>query len=78
MQIIAANIDRVYLVVTLKSPETQVAFIDRFLVAAEAYRIPTTILVNKIDLYGFSSSQISDKNYVEIIDLFNNFDLIFL
>ena len=26
---------------------------------------------NKIDLYGFSSSQISDKNYVEIIDLFN-------
>jgi len=28
-------------------------------------------LANKIDLYGFSSSQISDKNYVEIIDLFN-------
>ena len=28
-------------------------------------------LVNKIDLYGFSSSQINDNNYVEIIDLFN-------
>ena len=28
-------------------------------------------LANKIDLYGFSSSQINDKNYVEIIDLFN-------
>ena len=28
-------------------------------------------LANKIDLYGFSASQISDKNYVEIIDLFN-------
>ena len=52
MQIIAANIDRVYLVVTLKSPETQVAFIDRFLVAAESFRIPTTILFNKIDVYG--------------------------
>jgi ribosome biogenesis GTPase len=52
MQIIAANIDRVYLIVTLKSPETQVAFIDRFLVAAESFRIPTTILFNKIDVYG--------------------------
>ena len=27
--------------------------------------------VNKIDLYGFNSNQITDRNYVEIIDLFN-------
>jgi len=27
--------------------------------------------VNKIDLYGFNSSQIIDKNYAEIIDLFH-------
>ena len=27
--------------------------------------------VNKIDLYGFNSDQIVDKNYGEIIDLFN-------
>ena len=26
---------------------------------------------NKIDLYGFSSDQVIDQNYVEIIDLFN-------
>jgi ribosome biogenesis GTPase len=52
MQIIAANVDRVYLVATLKSPVTQIAFIDRFLVAAESFRIPTTILFNKVDLYG--------------------------
>ena len=26
---------------------------------------------NKIDLYGFNSNQIINKNYVEIIDLFN-------
>ena len=26
---------------------------------------------NKIDLYGFNSNQIIDRNYVEIIDLFN-------
>lgn len=51
MQIIAANIDRAYLLVTLKSPVTHLAFIDRFLVAAESFRIPVTILFNKIDTY---------------------------
>lgn len=49
-QIIAANIDRAYLVVTLRSPMTHLAFIDRFLVSAESFRIPTTILFNKVDL----------------------------
>jgi ribosome biogenesis GTPase / thiamine phosphate phosphatase len=48
--ILAANIDRAYLVVTLKHPETHPVFIDRFLVAAESFRIPTTLLFNKIDL----------------------------
>ncbi|MCF8433170.1 MAG: ribosome small subunit-dependent GTPase A [Crocinitomicaceae bacterium] len=51
MQILAANVDRAYLLVALKSPTTQLAFIDRFLVAAESFRIPTTILFNKIDQY---------------------------
>lgn len=49
-QIIAANVDRAYLIVTLKSPLTQLAFIDRFLVSAESFRIPTTLLFNKVDL----------------------------
>ena len=44
--------DRVYLLATLRSPVTQIAFIDRFTVAAESFRIPTTILFNKTDLYG--------------------------
>jgi ribosome biogenesis GTPase len=52
MQIIASNVDRAYLLVTLKSPVTQIAFIDRFLVAAESFRIPTTLLFNKVDLFG--------------------------
>jgi ribosome biogenesis GTPase len=52
MQIIAANVDHAYLLVTLKSPVTQIGFIDRFLVSAEAFRIPTTLLFNKIDLFG--------------------------
>jgi ribosome biogenesis GTPase len=49
--ILAANIDRVYLLVTLAAPQTQTGFIDRFLVTAEAYHIPVTLLFNKIDLY---------------------------
>lgn len=49
-QIIAANIDRAYLIVTLKSPMTHLAFIDRFLISAESFRIPTTLLFNKADL----------------------------
>ncbi len=49
--ILAANIDRVYLIVTLVSPQTQTGFIDRFLVTAGAYHIPVTLLFNKIDLY---------------------------
>lgn len=51
MQILAANVDRVYLMVTLHSPDTHPAFIDRFLVSAESFRIPCTLLFNKIDQY---------------------------
>ena len=49
-QVIASNIDLIFLVVTLKNPSTQIGFIDRFLVSAESFRIPVTILFNKIDL----------------------------
>jgi ribosome biogenesis GTPase len=48
--IIAANIDQALLVVTLFSPETANEFVDRFLVTCEAYKIPVTILLAKIDL----------------------------
>ena len=51
MQILAANVDRAYLLVTTNSPVTHLAFIDRFLVAAESFRIPTTLLFNKMDQY---------------------------
>jgi ribosome biogenesis GTPase len=51
-QIIAANIDQVYLMITIIMPETPVEFIDRFLITAEAYRIPAKIIINKTDLYG--------------------------
>jgi ribosome biogenesis GTPase len=49
--IIAANIDQVFLLVTLQDPPTFTSFIDRFLATAEAYSIPAIIIFNKIDLY---------------------------
>lgn len=49
--IIASNIDQVFLIVTLNNPPTFPAFIDRFLVTAEAYQIPAIILFNEIDTY---------------------------
>ena len=48
--IIAANVDQALLVVTLFSPTTAKEFIDRFLVTCEAYKVPATILLAKIDL----------------------------
>jgi ribosome biogenesis GTPase len=50
-QIIAANIDQAFLMITIAFPETPVEFIDRFLVTAEAYRVPVFIVINKTDLY---------------------------
>ena len=48
--IIAANVDQALLVVTLFSPATATEFVDRFLVTCEAYKVPVTILLAKIDL----------------------------
>ena len=50
--IIAANIDQAIIMATLAYPQTYSLFIDRFLVTAEAYRIPAKIIFNKVDLYG--------------------------
>jgi ribosome biogenesis GTPase len=49
--IIAANIDQCLLVVTLIMPETPLEFIDRFLVSAEAYKVPAVLVFNKADIY---------------------------
>ena len=51
LHIIGANIDLVFLVITLKNPETFTTFIDRFLVSAAAFGIETVLLFNKIDQY---------------------------
>ena len=48
--IIAANLDQVALLVTVNHPITSTTFIDRFLATCEAYRVPATLIFNKIDL----------------------------
>lgn len=49
--ILASNLDGVLLIVTVAHPLTSTTFIDRFLATSEAYRVPTTIVINKTDLY---------------------------
>ena len=49
--IIAANVDQAILIATINYPVTTTVFIDRFLAAAEAYRIPVSIVFNKTDRY---------------------------
>ena len=51
-QVIAANLDQAVLLVTIAAPRTSTGFMDRFLVTAEAYSIPTIIVFNKVDAYG--------------------------
>ena len=51
MHIIAANIDRVFLLVTINNPPTTTSFIDRFLVTAEAYGIEAVLVFSKTDTY---------------------------
>lgn len=57
--IIAANIDMVFLVVTLTDPEPKAQFIDRFLVTSEAYGVTATIILNKADLYGSMAQEVT-------------------
>ena len=48
--VIAANLDRVFLVVTMAFPEVKRAFVDRFLVTCEAYGVKAVIIINKVDI----------------------------
>jgi ribosome biogenesis GTPase / thiamine phosphate phosphatase len=64
--ILASNIDQAALVVTLTLPRTSTGFIDRFLVTAEAYRIPAIIIFNKKDLLNKDLLDVQD----ELINLY--------
>ena len=49
--VIASNLDMVFLIVTVELPEVKLPFVDRFLVTCEAYNVPATIILNKMDIY---------------------------
>ncbi len=67
--IIAANIDQALLIVTLALPRTSAGFIDRFLLTAEAYHIPTTIIFNKIDLFEDDKQLMQElNNFISIYE----------
>jgi len=58
--ILAANVDRAMLVVTVSHPQTSTTFIDRFLASAEAYSVEVVLLFNKIDLYDEDETRLLD------------------
>jgi len=60
--IIAANIDRCFLIITLNNPPTFTAFIDRFLVTCEAYGIEAVLLFNKVDT--LSAEEFGEVKYL--------------
>lgn len=64
-QVIAANVDHLYLMVTIILPETAYEFIDRVLMTAEAYGVPASIIINKTDLY--NQPEIEKMEYLESI-----------
>ena len=48
---VAANIDKAFLIVSLKNPLVPLGFIDRYLIAAESFQIPVILVFNKIDIH---------------------------
>lgn len=72
-QVLAANVDQVLLIATLKQPRTSLGFIDRFLVSAESFRIPQALYFNKSDL--LSSSELEELE--EIKNLYTSLGVIF-
>lgn len=59
--VLVANIDRVFLIISMRNPLTPLGFIDRFLTAAESFRIETIIVFNKTDLYQEADLKQLDK-----------------
>jgi ribosome biogenesis GTPase len=68
-QVLAANVDQVLLIATLKQPRTSHGFIDRFLVSAESFRIPQALFFNKSDL-------LNDKELIELETLKKSYNSI--
>ena len=65
VHIIAANIDLLFILVTIDNPITTTSFIDRLLVTAEAYSILPILVFNKVDT--FSEETLNDQLYLQYV-----------
>lgn len=65
VHIIASNIDKLFLLVTINNPPTTTSFIDRFLVTAEAYGIEAILVFNKIDT--FDEAMTDEQLYLQYV-----------
>lgn len=72
--VIAANIDQAMLIATLSHPRTSLGFIDRFLAAAESFRIPQILVFNKSDLWGKAEESLIQ----ELKDIYEPIDVVCL
>lgn len=66
--IIASNLDQSLLFATLRDPKTSQGFIDRFLIASEAYHVPAIIVFNKSDL----NQQKEQEKFKELRSVYEN------
>ena len=60
--ILAANLDQAFLLATVRNPNIKLGFMDRFLVACEAYHVPAVILFNKTDL-------LKEKDKIKLVEV---------
>jgi ribosome biogenesis GTPase len=65
--VMVANVDRIWIVQSVRLPPLNPAFVDRLLVAAAAYEIPAGIILNKMDL-------LSDETRPTVMDVHLRYD----
>jgi ribosome biogenesis GTPase len=66
--LLGANMDQALIMISLMHPASPREFIDRFLLTAEAYQIPSVILINKTDLLD-AKDQYMLKEFIHTYEL---------
>lgn len=65
VHIIASNVDKLFVLVTINNPPTTTSFIDRYLVTAEAYGVEAVLVFNKTDT--FDDTMLDEQLYLQYI-----------
>jgi len=81
-QIIAVNIDRLFIVVSVIAPTLKPSLIDRYIIAARQGNMEPIIVVNKIDLLKQKPASLDEPTYMtqlvlyeEFIDVYHDLDI---